>query len=337
MTIYFTKNTKKLSAFSFLELSVVLLIISILLLGATTTSMAVLRKAKIKATQKRLDLIETALSNYLIENGRLPCPAGLRLKESDSSFAQEYSACENITANTETTCTNGVFLDIDHTNLLYGAVPAITLGLPKEAMKDAWDQKFGYAVDKRFATSTFQETDDDTIFKVYIEGLTKYLTQQAIYVLVSHGEDRQGGFSYSTGLPTDTVTSDSSDNESLNMTTAEELKNIVDPIKVADESIYPPCVPILTSETSFDNVFVYNVYSEEFDDLVRYKTKLSLVKEMEWKDVGCVYTKCDTTTQFITYGGSDNPYTDGSCTPDPSCTTCYKYGRSTRVTGGACP
>ena len=70
------KNNK--TAYSLLELSIVILIIAILISGAMTMSVGTLNNAKNKATQDKIAEIYKSLGNFLLANKRLPCPASLK-------------------------------------------------------------------------------------------------------------------------------------------------------------------------------------------------------------------------------------------------------------------
>lgn len=70
------KNNK--TAYSLLELSIVILIISILISGVLTMSVGTTNNAKNKATNDKILEIYKALGNFLLTNKRLPCPASLK-------------------------------------------------------------------------------------------------------------------------------------------------------------------------------------------------------------------------------------------------------------------
>jgi len=134
------KTTK--TGYSLLELSIVILIISILISGAMTMSVGTLNTAKNKSSQDKFAEIYKAMGNFLIANRRLPCPASLKkLENSDSDYGAEVASCSGV----------GVYQSTTSTNLIYGAVPVKALGLSNDMAKDAFDSKIIYMIDKRFA------------------------------------------------------------------------------------------------------------------------------------------------------------------------------------------
>ncbi|MFM2200516.1 MAG: hypothetical protein RL769_571 [Pseudomonadota bacterium] len=145
MKICLKKLKTNKSAYSLLELSIVILIISILISGAMTMSVGTLNTAKNKSTQDKYAEIYKALGNFLLTNRRLPCPASLKkLKNSDSDYGAEVANCSG----------TGVYQSTTSTNLVYGAVPVKALGLANDMAEDAFESKLVYLIDKRFAVAS---------------------------------------------------------------------------------------------------------------------------------------------------------------------------------------
>lgn len=67
------KRHKK--AFSLIELSIIILIISIIAAGSLTVSKTIVNNAKIATTKAKMDTIYKALTAFIATNRRLPCPA----------------------------------------------------------------------------------------------------------------------------------------------------------------------------------------------------------------------------------------------------------------------
>lgn len=112
----------KASGFTLIEMSIVLLVVTLLLGGLLVPLATQIEQRKISETQKILEEAKEALVGFAIANGRLPCPA------SDSSNGQESFAAGGDAANGA--CSN--FFD--------GFLPAATLGLTPVDTQ-------GYAID----------------------------------------------------------------------------------------------------------------------------------------------------------------------------------------------
>jgi prepilin-type N-terminal cleavage/methylation domain-containing protein len=88
----YTPNNRKSSpkAFSLLELSIVILIASILVTGALSVSSSMTDERKIIITKDRMDVIYKALGTFLLKNKRLPCPASLlEIKSTSTTYGTE--------------------------------------------------------------------------------------------------------------------------------------------------------------------------------------------------------------------------------------------------------
>ena len=239
--------------FSLVELSVVLAIIGVTLGGALTLATKKSEAAKINETQIKLDTIEHALEHYVMINQRLPCPADAS-SPVDASTDNQYgtqgqptaTACANRHANASKTIYSGV-------------VPTKTLGLPDDSLIDGWGNRIRYAVDIRFANNRVSNTDCNGIastdcFQYAPSGIITVLdaaggnrTTEAVYVIMSHGKNGYGAFTYyGSNTPLAFPTSADSD----------EQKNS------GDEAIFVQKSP--------DNTF---------DDMVRYKPKWQLVND----------------------------------------------------------
>jgi prepilin-type N-terminal cleavage/methylation domain-containing protein len=291
-------------AFTLIELSVVLVIIGIVLVGFLQGSVLLLRRNREAATKQKLDTIEKSLTSYLLINGNLPCPARLDLKEGASGFG-EMGDCSG---------TDGTF--VYDTHFVYGTIPTTTLNLINTMMRDEWGNKFSYIVHKDYTSQGggFKNMNPaSTAITVYTEGTTAELTNRAVYALISHGNNRLGAWGYDSGVQ------GGSDGIST-----EEGKNI--------------------SKESFDGTVVYAKYAEDFDDIMRYRTKNQLIMDADWEEIGCYIdatirneNKPDSTCyddgaepspEYLSYYAEhewayDNPASDSEC----CIAKCYKYGR----------
>ncbi len=264
------KNLKK--AFSLLELSIVILIISILIVGSMSASITAINNAKYKVTRERMAEIYKAMGNYLLTNKALPCPASLKdLKASSSTYG---------VAAASTTCLlDGVFQDDTDSGspsgLAYGMVPVQALGLNADMAEDGFGSKFTYVVGKKFTDPTVASasTGFGSVFPV--TGITpptvgfmtvkedlgsssfQVDTNDAVFVIISHGANKYGSFNNNSATQ-NTVATD-----------ADELTNhgtsFVDGSGTSDSVVV-------------GSYFVSSaVNSDVFDDVVFYKTRNAIL------------------------------------------------------------
>ena len=126
-------------AFSLIELSVVILIVSIVLAGTLSVRNSQDVANKTKITNERIAAIYKAMGVFLLENYRLPCPGLVTNAITDATYGDENRSSQD--CDTSGTYTSG--------NIIYGMVPTKALGLPSEMAADAWGGRFSYLVDDR--------------------------------------------------------------------------------------------------------------------------------------------------------------------------------------------
>lgn len=186
------------SGFSLMEMTLVLLVLSILSAAGISLYQNSDTAEKLNQTNQRLDAIENALRDYRYAHHRLPCPADPRLTLNDSGFgaeAQLAGVCDNGTPALPATARSG--------DIVAGAIPTHTLNLPDDYMYDEWGRRITYKVDAN-ATQPAAITE----YAVYAEqcvsttttAVTVYnsggstITESAVYALISHGANGHGAY-----------------------------------------------------------------------------------------------------------------------------------------------
>jgi prepilin-type N-terminal cleavage/methylation domain-containing protein len=251
------KNIKNKNAYTLLELSIVISVIAILMMGGLSISIGALNKAKINSTNQEIIEIYNAIGKFLLVNKRLPCPASIILDQNDVNFGKEVgngNGCSGFSGVYQSS-TAGM------TNIVYGMVPHITLELSNEYGVDEFRNRFSYFIDQRF-TRNFQNTPNfandsfgteenyGSVFTILEKPSTisRNITNDAILVILSHGLNRFGGFAFDSG----TQNSRSAD--------ADELEN--------------------DYNSSFNNTFVTSSQNSSiFDDILLFKTRNQIVED----------------------------------------------------------
>jgi prepilin-type N-terminal cleavage/methylation domain-containing protein len=251
------KKYSQHAGFSLVELSVVLAIIGVTLGGALSVATQKTEAAKLSQTREKLTLIEHSLEAYVALNQRLPCPAdGTSII--DAATDNSYGVAGDPSSSG---CTESNFNDGD--NVYSGVVPVKTLGLNDETMIDGWGRRITYVVDYRAANNTItypacnSSTNTGCFRYLSNGGLTirdgagGVKTNEAIYVLISHGKNGHGAFTY-YGSSSRISFPSSVDNDEI------------------DNS---------GNQTSYDAAFVQKSANNSFDDIVRYKPKWQLIND----------------------------------------------------------
>lgn len=276
------KKSREKRGFSLIELSIVILIVSILITGSLGISKTAINNSKTKVTKDRMDAVYQAFTNFLATNRRLPCPALLTVAKGTAGYGAETTPV--------VTCTNTFVSSTNAPNLVYGMVPITALGLDPDMAEDGWGTKFTYVVDKRFtkqsvglaASDGFEITkgipSDVDISSTDLSGidaegpLTSLLlsNRNGVFLLLSHGANKFNGFNATgtaqNGTSTVTDENDNSCNTCSNSGT-----------------------------TSFNRIFLTSSTDPNFDDIALFKTKTQLVRDARLESIMCSLNEATTT------------------------------------------
>ncbi len=280
MKFLFLKKVNK-KAFSLIELSIVIVVISILLSGALSIVTTTSNKAKVKTTNNNIDEIYKALKVYLLANKALPCPASITAVKSTNTNYGKISG-------TQVNCSeSGVYGSTTNSNIVYGMVPVKDLGLSSDVAEDGFGSKFAYVVDKRFTisgSSGFGANSNNSglikVEEITSTGIVQNNTMEAIFLIISYGANKSGAFNANS----------SSQNSAS--TDAYEIVNGIVPTGA-------------TTATMGDNSAPYRIYSQVersdvFDDVILYKTRNMLVIEANAFDL----IKCPSGKTESLYGST---------------------------------
>jgi prepilin-type N-terminal cleavage/methylation domain-containing protein len=255
------KKTASNTAFTMIELSVVILIIAILMFGSFSST-GIVNNAKEKVTKDRIDVVYKALGNFLIVNKRLPCPASILNPRRGANYGKEIRnpagqgcAGTGIYASS-TSASSSSFL-------VSGMLPTYDLNLGEDFAEDAFGNKMGYFIDQRFTYDFISAPDPNLTLASF--GTANYknimwiknknnngeilINSDAIVTIVSAGVNGFGAFK-NTGI------------QNTHSSLREEAENE------------------LVVEQGFNKVF-FNEYndSESFDDIVFFKTRNDFVND----------------------------------------------------------
>ena len=264
------KLTTKNRAFTFVELSVVILIIALLMFG-TFSSSGVVNNMKENITRDRMNVLYQALGDFLLQQKRLPCPASILVPRGGANYGKEVrdgNYCRGLTEATP----KGIYLSnitgqSSHDKVVFGMVPTNTLGLSEDFAEDAFGNKISYFIDEDFTYNFISEPDvslsvpsfgtanyKNTLFiKERSNNGENFINSDAIIVLVSGGANGFGAFK-NNGVQ-----------NSRSVNSAEELENDVYNLTI-------------DGNQHFNKIFYSNFEdSENFDDIVLFKTRNDFV------------------------------------------------------------
>ena len=271
-----------------IELSIVIVIVSILITGALSVSVNAVNNAKTKVTKERMAEIYRALGNYVVINKKLPCPAPITDTKSGSA---NYGTATNTILCASTV---GVSQSLNSSNLVRGMIPVQTLGLPLDMAEDGFANKFEYIVDKNytvasaavtpsggvgdFGTSStanlviYEKPGSRPIALTSVSGVAySNNNTAAVFIILSLGSNKSGAYGADSTLR-NVVSTD--DEEKINTPTA-------------------------SNERSYGNIF-YNSSgnSDVFDDILFFKSRNALISDFNALSL----IPCLATTSTESYG-----------------------------------
>ncbi len=185
------------AGFSLLELTAVLVIVSIITAMAMSGGSAMLGTAHENATRERMKGIENALASYRAAHNRLPCPADITIADGAANFGVEAATPGTCTGGTPAANRSAAGATNAAATGVEGAIPVVTLGLPNDYMYDGWGKRIRYVVDSAVTatagfTSVAAGCTDRAITIKDANGGNR--TTGAVYALISHGRNGHGGY-----------------------------------------------------------------------------------------------------------------------------------------------
>lgn len=190
---------KQKKAFSLVELSIIIVVMSMLLIGylAWTTVPSIDDGLKYQETRRKMKVIHKAIENFIAQNKRLPCAAYFTYPN-DNFYSYPVSGFTPYIGFDDemmffvfnagggqygTNCANNS-----------GNLPVRTLGLPSDFQIDGWGRRFIYTASK---TNPMQYRNSAFTYKaIKISTAGATLASDVIYTLYSAGSN--GYYAYLT-------------------------------------------------------------------------------------------------------------------------------------------
>lgn len=238
-------NNKSNFGFTLIELSIVLVISSLLLVGALQAYKIYDEKQKMERATALMADIDQAILNFVQEEGRFPCPAPVNGSAAGNNYDLEQ--CNTVNGVKRVNAGSG--------NILIGKLPAETLEISNSYMKDAYGNYLVYAITE---AATIDESvtgairvieegvDEDGGSTTYGQLVPLQIHNNVLYSVVSLGSSYVGAYQH-----------DGSQQIACSGT-QKEVENCDD-----------------------DGVFISSLFSERndvddfYDDKISFKTKLN--------------------------------------------------------------
>jgi hypothetical protein len=247
-------KNKFIRAFSLNDLSVVMSTIAVVAVSAVAISNIELNGQKEKADSEKVGEIYKSIGKFLLQKKRLPCPAGInKIRGQDLSYGVESISAGDCVLG------NGVYAFSSNANLLYGTIPAQTLGLSSDFVQDQYGSKIVYIVDKRATYSSDSVNENIGSMQnpsIVVRENNVQISSGSIMLIITHGKNKFGAFNYN------------STNSNALSTSLNENENSFSSIISA------------SNQVSMDNVFIKNAKDDGvFDDDILFKDRDSLIND----------------------------------------------------------
>ena len=269
-------NFKK-RAFSLIELSIVILIISILAAGAISVSGTFLISSKNQLTEKRMESIYNALGVFVAKNHRLPCPAPINKSKTDSNYGKE-SGSSPVVSTARDCDGSGVYSSNLESNLVYGMVPVNSLGLSDDVGEDGFGSKFSYIVHEGLTVPNYDDVGGagNDGFSYYSEADSEMIQiyqlpsentiRKVAFAIISHGQNKLGAFNANSTVQNSTSSIETQEGYNA-------LSNISG--TAADFGLDSAITPSRVTFTSLNSA------SDDFDDKVFYKNRDEIISDFD--------------------------------------------------------
>lgn len=212
---------KNKNGFTLIEISIVLTIIGILLAAIITPYKIYTAEKARKTTVSNIELVNTAITNFLVQNGRYPCPAPLTAGPGDPLYGVETTCDPDDPAYPSYSygeCVDGLCFEISEkgtvdinpspgeTTLVdgvvrRGSIPFRSLGLAELETIDGFNARLQYAVSENLAKVETFVRGSGGISLIDSNGDSLVSPPASVHYLVySTGRDKNGAYNREGGL-----------------------------------------------------------------------------------------------------------------------------------------
>ena len=188
--------------YTLLEMAIVIGVVGVFIADGIGIYRLYLRNEEVLTTERNVALAVNAVSNYLIRNGRYPCPARLDARRTDPDYGIEADCTD--TSVPAGTCSAGLCIEeseripsgmLGFPRVRRGAVPFRSLGMPEDFSEDGYHNRIGYAVTEHLAVTETYDRSQGGI-SVIDDQARSIITPAASahYVVFSAGPDGAGAY-----------------------------------------------------------------------------------------------------------------------------------------------
>jgi len=306
------QKTRK-TAFSLIELSIVLVILSILIVGALSVSTAGISNAKNKITNDRLQAIYKALGEFMLAQSRLPCPADLTQVKTGAGYGAEVGSQGECSGT-------GVYASNNQSDIVYGMLPVNALKLPSDMAEDGFGSKFSYIINRKFTKQEFSgaaasptgfsytATDGTDMIKI-LEQPSANEIDGIVFAVIGHGMNKFGSFN--------------ANSSSQNSASSDGYEQQNYPSNISGSTAD---YGVISGQGTRVVITSTNTSSDVFDDVVLYKSRANLISDFNAMYlIPCAAQTVNSRSYATAYYGSLQ-YANSNCSTPSTSRPSYRCG-----------
>ena len=180
------------SGFTLVELSVVLVITSLLMVAYLDASRLWLEGRRRDVTMEHISLIHDAMTHFYARNGGYPCPAA-PVRSDDAKV--DCAALDPASVRQAEAHGMAFITSKAGRRIVEGAVPFKLLSIPRDSTLDGWGNQFTYAVTSGLTRhDTFNANDGGIDIVDERDASLIDPPASALWVVASHGPDGSGAY-----------------------------------------------------------------------------------------------------------------------------------------------
>jgi len=197
----FSLKNKSARGYTLIELAIVIAVAGIVLASGASAYKLYLKNQEISTTVNNTSLVVNAISNFMIQQGRYPCPARLNAKRTDYDYGMETD-CTDVSV-APGNCSNGICVEKKKTDATVrvrrGGVPFRQLSLPEPYSEDGYHMRIAYAVTEKLTNALTYDVngggisieDDQTPARSIVNP-----PDSAHFLVLSAGADKLGAYTH---------------------------------------------------------------------------------------------------------------------------------------------
>ncbi len=195
---------KRQGGYTLIEMAISITVFALIIAGGIGAYNLYMRNKVTQETEVNTATVLSYVNNFLVQQGRYPCPARADLPRTDPQYGRETN-CADTTVAAVGDCTNGICVEesnrtdlgVPPPRVRRGMIPFRDMGLPENFASDGNRMRLQYALTEMLGVATTYRKDRGAITIIDGNGnpaIDPAAPHAAHFVIFSSGNDRAGTF-----------------------------------------------------------------------------------------------------------------------------------------------